>query len=1286
MQVKLSIATEDKLIAQSSGEVTHADTIDVKTMKPLPGGLFCERIFGPQKSYTCSCGRHAHKSATVANMYGVCEVCGVELIHSNARRVRMGHINLSAPVVHPWHKRLVSKILQLSTADFDKLLGGYHIVVDPGSTDLSPLQVLDSGMYYEYEDSDAVMEISTRGIWRVLSSLDVEEPLEYLTGKALRGYKDLLNSGRHPRDLLLRVLPVLSPDHRPLVRLQDGRLASNDLNDLYRAVILTNQRVSRSSKADLPDLVIKNELQLLQKTIDQLFDNGMSRTKPGQRTNSRGAPLMGLTARLKGKDGILRRNSLGKRVDYSGRSVITSSGEELELDQVGIPRKMALELFKPHIIHILIRDTSVVTHRAARKMIERVAEGSAVEQEHDLVHQILEIVTRDHPVMLNRAPTLHRLSFRSFYPVLHDGNAILLHPLACAGFNADYDGDQMAVHVPLSKKAVEETRAMLASHHILSPASGKTTVNMSQEMVLGLRFLTHWGEGSVSSETPSDVRTPEELVRLLSTGEVNVHDAYVVRVADPDSPAKAPTYKRYKTTVGRCVLWAAIPNAVESLSFDDVNKVINKKDSGLLIERVFQADGSEVAADFANTLMRLGFKWGTYSGCTIGITDLKTTPNKKALLEKGFAKDAKLRRRMKDDKNYTFDMYRVETTKQWAEIQNRVVKETFDLLSVADKGLHNIWMMMDSGARGSRTQVRQLTAMRGLMAKPNGEIIPTPIVSNLREGMTAFEYWMSTHGARKGLVDTALMTAKAGHLTRRVVDVAQDIVITMEDCGTTEGVEVTRLPGADFAARLYGRVLAQAVLQYPAGYGPLTRSEAQEIAAGAETAVIRTPALCQTPYKCCQKCYGMDPSTQELVEMGTPVGVLAGQSIGEPGTQLTLRTFHTGGAVGRGKDNLVTVRSQHAGTLEILHGESPVDGRIYARTTVKVGKITYDLPAGAEVPLKDTYEVGDVIAHYPKDYYVKFAGIKGIVKSLDSIFVTKRGHTRETGSMMVIEDSAGGSHNIYIPRWVTYGINVIVGDKVTPKTELFEVDLSRMSVGDITGGLPKVDKLLEASKTENPAPFSSHDGTVQVEEFSGSGTKIHVTPDDPEVEPYSVTVSADSLVAVETGDWVSAGTSLVVGQDVDSRQVYKKMGRKAALRFIVDGVQNVYRDQGVFIDDKHVELVVGRMLNWVKVIGAPEGAGIGEDPIPRERLLDLTEEELENVTAIPVLNRITASAEASPSWLSAASFQNTKKVLHEAALRGKTDTLQGLKESVICGQPIPAGTGFRREDPLPPEV
>ncbi len=1665
MQVKISLSTDSTILRQSCGEITSIKTIDPKTEVPYDGGLFCEKIFGPVRSYTCKCGKHSYRTEKLAKQHGVCEVCGVELIHNFARRERMAHIRLGTRVVHPWYMDFVAKILGgYSKAQLEEMIQNGYVVVYVDDEYNEDYKVGDIVGFEEYQDiaddPSVVCKISTEGIWTVLNSLkedDLRENGLARVGGHQASYTkliELLNSGRHPRDLMLQNLPVISPGHRPIVPVANGRFASSDLNDLYISVISRNQRLSKTKANDMPDIVLRNEIRFLQHAVTCLFDN--SERLKNHKKNPRKQPLVSLTAKLGGKKGILRGTGLGKRVDFSGRSVVTSSGAQLELDQVGLPRKIAIELFKPFLISYLIRTGAVMTHRAGKRLVERVSKFSAVSHEVDTVYNALDEVVKGHPVMLNRAPTLHRLSFRAFYPVLHDGYAILLHPLSCSGFNADFDGDQLGVHLPLSRKSIKETMTFMADKQILLPSSGRTTINMSQEMVLGIRYLTH---EPVSDENVfvGAYTSVDEVTMAFESEALSVHDRIQIRLADPESPARDPRYTTYNTTVGRVILFGSVPASVESVSFEDFNRVINKPDTGLLIERVHSDEGDAGASTFANSLMEVGFHWSMVSGCTIGISDLITSPLKAGFIEEGNRKEAKYKSRLSTDKDYTEDQFRADCIRMWSHVQSEVVADTFKRIEEAEDGLHSVWIMMDSGARGSKTQVRQLCGMRGLMARQDGTIMYHPITANLREGMDPHEYFASINGSRKGLVDTASMTATAGYLTRRLVDVVQDIVIDAEDCGTVNGMTVPRTSDVPYADKLYGRVLAFGVEGYPAGTY-MTKEIAQDIASKNQNVSIRSPALCELPYKCCQKCYGMDPSTQKLVKLGEPVGVIAGQSIGEPGTQLTLRcnaagnlitirrdgivqtgtleqvwgmvpgkvfhdvdedgaptetkfvsgmevldqdtfvkvksiqrhepddvmmlartnsghafisqgnhpnwtrsaappcpncgseephrfsghgscegeditylkckscdasvrvrtseyqasqervtftrdlvgsligvtapnafeetapevhlpayslgtwisegavsfgdltisskltaygtssstvqlppgyrglgrdflvkflagyvdgsagtvsgdlitidttswamasqiadivrilggyprlytttwredsvnqgyavrfrlpfvlpsvketvastdavcdvagptyrevtslsdvrytgmvydiatetqgftsngvrthnTFHSGGAVAGGDVAKTDLKSDSTGTLSIVSGS--FEGNLsLTNSIVSVGPISYRLRAGDTLvhPAGSNLFRGDVISRGMPKVVNRYARCTGVVSAIVPVWSDapkqKRSRTyisEITGYEVLIQvDSDKSFRTEYLPKHsYSASIKVDVGDKVEPSTLIASFDLEKLSVGDITGGLPRVIALLEGRAPNNAAITSPISGIVKkISPVSHSGIDVLISDGTGQV--VSVEVPHGRVICVNEGDSISAYAPLTQDTERSSREIYSEHGTQAALQFLVSGVQSIYRSQGVYIDSKHVEMIVGRNLNWVEVVSIPlTGVDVTVGArLPREKynaiLASLSQEDRSAFVAKPIMYGITTSAEQTPSWLSAASFQRTREVLKNAAIRGAVDPLRGLKESILAGQPIPAGTGWipkakpKSETPLPEE-
>jgi len=1122
-QLKIGLASPEQIRAWSSGEVKKPETINYRTLKPERDGLFCEKIFGPTKDWECHCGKYKR----IRYKGVICDRCGVEVTHSKVRRERLGHIELAAPVSHIWYfKGIPSRmglLLDMSPRALEKVLYFIsYIVTDPGDTPLMHKQLLSENEYREYREkygNQFKAGMGAEAIKTLLESIDLEELAEELRTelrvtsgqrkiraiRRLEVVESFIESGNKPSWMILDVIPVIPPELRPMVQLDGGRFATSDLNDLYRRVINRNNRLKRLLELGAPDIIVRNEKRMLQEAVDALIDNGRRGrpvTGPGNR------PLKSLSDMLKGKQGRFRQNLLGKRVDYSGRSVIVV-GPELNMHQCGLPKEMALELFKPFVMKRLVSEGYAQNIKSAKKMVERVRPE---------VWGVLEEVIREHPVMLNRAPTLHRLGIQAFEPVLVRGRALQIHPLVCTAYNADFDGDQMAVHVPLSAEAQAEARLlMLSSHNILNPKDGKPVTTPTQDMVLGSYYLTvdktgAKGEGMIFASA-------DEAIYAYENGDVELQAKITVRLNG----------EKIETTVGRLIFNQALP---EGLGY--INKVCDKKELGKIIDRCYRKYGSTKTAETLDGIKRLGYRFATQAGITVGISDIIVPPQKQSILEnadKQVAKVEQLYRRglITEEERY----------KKTIDIWNKATEDVTSALMANMDKFNPIFMMAQSGARGNVQQIRQLAGMRGLMADPSGRIIDYPIKANFREGLTVLEYFISTHGARKGLADTALRTADSGYLTRRLVDVSQDVIVREEDCGTTEGVEVSEIEGdiEKLDERIIGRYAAEDVIHPETKEVIVKKDELineeqaeQIIAAGIKTVKIRSVLTCRSRYGVCVKCYGRNLANGHPVDIGEAVGIIAAQSIGEPGTQLTMRTFHTGGVAGE----------------------------------------------------------------------------------------------------------------------------------------------------DITQGLPRVEELFEARKPKGQAVISEIKGTVRIREVKGR-REIEVIP--PEGEPRIYSAPFGARLKVRDGDHVEAGDELTEGS-VNPHDMLKIKGVRGVQTYLLQEVQKVYRMQGVHINDKHIEVIVRQMLRKVKVEDP------GDTKLLPGGLTDIFEFEAENkrvleeggepAVAKPVLLGITKASLATDSFLSAASFQETTRVLTEAALKGKRDSLVGLKENVIIGKLIPAGTGMSR--------
>ena len=1324
--IKISIASPDKILSWSYGEVKKPETINYRTFKPERDGLFCAKIFGPVKDYECLCGRYKR----MKHRGVVCEKCGVEVIKSKVRRERMGHITLATPVAHIWFlKSLPSRIgnvLDLTLKELERILYFESwIVLDPKSTPLRKKELLSDEEYNDLRDqygADAFSAgIGAEAVRKLLEeveleSMDVELREELKTAssdtkrkkiiKRLKVIEALRKSGNRPEWMVLTILPVIPPDLRPLVPLDGGRFATSDLNDLYRRVINRNNRLKRLQELNAPEIIIRNEKRMLQEAVDVLFDNGR-RGRAITGTNKR--PLKSLSDMLKGKQGRFRQNLLGKRVDYSGRSVITV-GPDLRLHQCGLPKKMALELFKPFVYNRLQEKGYVTTVKSAKKMVER---------ETAEVWDALDEVVREYPVMLNRAPTLHRLGLQAFEPVLIEGKAIQLHPLVCTAFNADFDGDQMAVHVPLSIEAQTEARVlMMSTNNILSPANGKPIIIPSQDVVLGIYYLTRSKENALGNGM--SFADSEEVRSAFDAGAVELHAIIKVRINGELKQA----------TVGRVLLYEIIP---EAIAFDNINKVMNKKELANLIDYCYRTCGEKMTVLLADRLKDLGFKYSTHSGMSFAVRNLNIPGNKKDILSRADRDVLEIQKQYMDGLITDGERYN-KVIDIWAQATEKIASEMMGGIETEEQvttegtaiveSFNPIYMMADSGARGSNAQIRQLAGMRGLMAKPSGEIIETPITANFREGLTVLQYFISTHGARKGLADTALKTANSGYLTRRLVDVAQDCIITQQDCGTVDGIYVSALmEGGEIietaGERVLGRVALEEILDPFTGEVLVGANQDIDEAlseridrAGIESVSIRSVLTCKAKYGVCAKCYGRDLGHGHLVNIGEAVGIIAAQSIGEPGTQLTMRTFHIGGTAKFEEHS--TLDSRHDGSVKYVdlnyvtsktgdlvvmsrHGEIHVlDEQLRSR-----GK--YTVPYGAHLKVGDasTVKRGDRMAEWDPfsipilsevDGTIKFGDIiegKTMQEQVDEVTGLSRKVIVEFKGAdlrprVSIKDAKGKTAkvpgtNAAARHLLSVGVNLVVseGGEVKAGDIIAKIPRETTKTKDITGGLPRVAELFEARKPKDFAVISEIDGVVSYGKDAKGKRKVVVMPEIGDEKEYLI--PKGKHVSVQEGDRVIAGEPLMSGVN-NPHDLLMIKGEKALARYLVDEVQEVYRLQGVKINDKHMEVIVRQMLRRVKVIDPGDTPFMADEQVEKFRFQE------ENSKAIargerpavgePVLLGITKASLSTQSFISAASFQETTRVLTEASLAGKVDYLRGLKENVIMGRLIPAGTGL----------
>lgn len=1324
--IKISIASPDKILSWSYGEVKKPETINYRTFKPERDGLFCAKIFGPVKDYECLCGRYKR----MKHRGVVCEKCGVEVIKSKVRRERMGHITLATPVAHIWFlKSLPSRIgnvLDLTLKELERILYFESwIVLDPRNTPLRKKDLLSDEEYNDlreqYGPDGFQAGIGAEAVRKLLEEVDLEgldvelrDELKTASSdtkrkkviKRLKVIEALRKSGNRPEWMILTVLPVIPPDLRPLVPLDGGRFATSDLNDLYRRVINRNNRLKRLQELNAPEIIIRNEKRMLQEAVDVLFDNGR-RGRAITGTNKR--PLKSLSDMLKGKQGRFRQNLLGKRVDYSGRSVITV-GPDLRLHQCGLPKKMALELFKPFVYNRLQEKGYVTTVKSAKKMVER---------ETAEVWDALDEVVREYPVMLNRAPTLHRLGLQAFEPVLIEGKAIQLHPLVCTAFNADFDGDQMAVHVPLSIEAQTEARVlMMSTNNILSPANGKPIIIPSQDVVLGIYYLTRSKEDVLGHGM--SFSNPEEVRSAFDAGAVELRARINVRIDD----------ELKETTVGRVILYEIIP---EAISFDVINKVMNKKELANLIDYCYRLCGEKTTVILADRLKDMGFKYATHSGMSFAVRNLNIPKNKKDIVVRADRDVLEIQKQYMDGLitdgeryNKVIDLWAQATEKIASEMMGGI--ETEEQITTEGKkvveSFNPIYMMADSGARGSNAQIRQLAGMRGLMAKPSGEIIETPITANFREGLTVLQYFISTHGARKGLADTALKTANSGYLTRRLVDVAQDCIITQQDCGTVDGISVSALmEGGEIIETAGERVLGRVVLEdiMDPFTGEVLVGANQEIdeslsekidRAGIESVRIRSVLTCKAKYGVCARCYGRDLGHGHLVNIGEAVGIIAAQSIGEPGTQLTMRTFHIGGTAKFEEHS--TLDSRHDGIVKYVDlnyvvskiGETVVmsrHGEIHVLDEQLRSRGKYTVPYGAHLKVKDGQSVkrGDRMAEWDPfsipilaevDGTVKFGDIiegKTMQEQVDEVTGLSRKVIVEFKGAdlrprVSLKDATGKTAkvpgtNAAARHLLSVGVNIVVseGDQVKAGDIIAKIPRETTKTKDITGGLPRVAELFEARKPKDFAVISEIDGVVSYGKDAKGKRKVIVTPEIGDEKEYLI--PKGKHVSVQEGDRVIAGEALMSGVN-NPHDLLMIKGEKALARYLVDEVQEVYRLQGVKINDKHMEVIVRQMLRRVKVIDPGDTPFMADEQVEKFRFQEENEKAIargeQPAIGEPVLLGITKASLSTQSFISAASFQETTRVLTEASLAGKVDYLRGLKENVIMGRLIPAGTGL----------
>ncbi|MDP2099558.1 MAG: DNA-directed RNA polymerase subunit beta' [Methylobacter sp.] len=1343
--ISIGLASPDMIRSWSYGEVKKPETINYRTFKPERDGLFCAKIFGPVSDYECLCGKYKR----LKHRGVICEKCGVEVTLSKVRRERMGHIDLASPVAHIWFlKSLPSRIallLDMTLREIERVLYfESFVVLDPGMTPLDKGQLLTDDDYLdavELHGDDFVAKMGAEAIYDLLKSIDLKEQVEILReeinstnsetkikkySKRLKVMDALLSSKNRPEWMILKVLPVLPPELRPLVPLDGGRFATSDLNDLYRRVINRNNRLNRLLDLNAPDIIVRNEKRMLQESVDALLDNGR-RGRAITGTNRR--PLKSLADMIKGKQGRFRQNLLGKRVDYSGRSVIVV-GPTLRLHQCGLPKKMALELFKPFIFSKLQFRGLATTIKAAKKMVER--EGAEV-------WDILEEVIREHPILLNRAPTLHRLGIQAFEPTLIEGKAIQLHPLVCSAFNADFDGDQMAVHIPLSIEAQLEARTlMMATNNILSPANGEPVINPSQDVVLGLYYISREkinakGDGSIFVSVG-------EIHKALLAKTVELQSKIQLRITEKvadESGGLVDKTHRVETTVGRALIWEVVP---ERMPYELVNCDMTKKNISRLINYSYRYLGNKDTVILADQLMYLGFKYATISGISFGIEDMVIPAKKVDIIKASDAEVNEIQSQYASGLVTDGERYN-KVVDIWSHANDQIAKVMMDGLgeesvvnaegkTVKQKSFNSIFMMAESGARGSAAQIRQLAGMRGLMAKPDGSIIETPITANFREGLDVLQYFISTHGARKGLADTALKTANSGYLTRRLVDVAQDLVINGDDCGTTNGLIMTPIiEGGDvvepLSERVLGRVAVNDIMD-PAGEvvvvpkGTLLNEHWVAVleAHSIDQVLVRSIITCENRHGVCAACYGRDLGRGHLVNIGEAVGVIAAQSIGEPGTQLTMRTFHIGGAASRSAA-ISNVQVKSAGTVRLNNLKSVVnrEGNLVAVSrSGEVGvvddygreKERYKIPYGAVLSVQEGSRVnaGDIIVTWDPHTHPVVTEVDGVVELIDfidgvtvqkqsdevtglsSLVVTdpkQRGIAgKELRPMVKLFDNEGNTIYLpgteiaaqyFLPAGAIAGIKD--GGEVKVGDVLARIPQESSKTRDITGGLPRVADLFEARKTKDPAILAETSGTISFGKETKGKQRVIIT--DPAGEQVETLIPKWRHITVFEGEYVEKGETIAEGE-LTPHDILRLRGIEELANYLVKEIQDVYRLQGVKINDKHIEAIIRQMLRKVEITASGDTSFLKGDQVERAAMRE-ENDKVEAEGKIPasynsVLLGITKASLATESFISAASFQETTRVLTDAAVRGLSDSLQGLKENVIVGRLIPAGTGL----------
>ena len=1350
--IRIGLASPDMIRSWSFGEVKKPETINYRTFKPEREGLFCAKIFGPVKDYECLCGKYKR----MKHRGIICEKCGVEVTLAKVRRERMGHIELASPVAHIWFlKSLPSRIgllLDMTLRNIERVLYfESYVVTDPGMTTLEKSQLLTDEQYFEAMEEfgdEFEAKMGAEAIQELMRDIDIEAEIQELReeipsttsetkvkklSKRLKLLEAFYNSGNDPEWMVLEALPVLPPDLRPLVPLDGGRFATSDLNDLYRRVINRNNRLKRLLDLNAPDIIVRNEKRMLQEAVDALLDNG----RRGRAiTGSNKRPLKSLADMIKGKQGRFRQNLLGKRVDYSGRSVIVT-GPTLKLHQCGLPKKMALELFKPFIFSKLELRGLATTIKAAKKMVER---------EEPVVWDILDEVIREHPVLLNRAPTLHRLGIQAFEPVLIEGKAIQLHPLVCAAYNADFDGDQMAVHVPLTIEAQLEARAlMMSTNNILSPASGEPIIVPSQDVVLGLYWMTRErinaaGEGMVFSD-------PAEVDRAFNAEKVHLQSRIKCRITEAvirEDGEKEYSTSIVETTVGRVLLWEIVP---DGMPFELVNKPMVKKAISALINYCYRIVGLKATVIFADKLMYTGYAYSTRSGSSIGVNDFEIPAAKHDIVSKADEEVAEIEAQYASGLVTQGEKYN-KVIDIWSRANDLVAKSMMEGISkesVTNRdgeeeqqdSFNSVYMYADSGARGSPAQIRQLAGMRGLMAKPDGSIIETPITANFREGLNVGQYFISTHGARKGLADTALKTANSGYLTRRLVDVAQDVVITETDCGTDAGLTMAPvIEGGDviesLGDRILGRVIARDVLKegsdeilIPAGVMIDENWVVRVEEMGVDEVMVRSPITCESRYGICAQCYGRDLARGHRANTGEAVGVIAAQSIGEPGTQLTMRTFHIGGAASRASA-ADSIQVKQPGTVR-LHNLKTVareDGVLVAVS--RSGELAvadgsgrererYKIPYGANISVTDGAEVdgGQVVAKWDPHTHPIITEVGGVVRAtgmedglsirrqtdeltgLTSIEVLDPAERPAAGkdlkpaitlydaegNEMTLANSNQPAHYLLPPKAL---LNLSDGEELKAGDVIARIPQESGGTKDITGGLPRVADLFEARKPKEPSILAEISGTVSFGKETKGKRRLVITPPEGQVLPkgdthYEELIPKHRQLTVFEGETVAKGEVVSDGPS-NPHDILRLQGVEALANYITNEIQEVYRLQGVKINDKHIETIVRQMLRKVEILEMGDSSFVKGEQVEYANVLQENErlraEGMQPATFERQLLGITKASLATESFISAASFQETTRVLTEAAVTGKVDTLRGLKENVVVGRLIPAGTGL----------